>query len=113
MASLDADEDFPLPAVEALRRRGHDVLTAAEDGRAGRGVSDEAVVGRALDLGRAVLTHNRKHFRNLHNAGQAHGGLVVCTRDIDFGALAERIDTALAGVDGLSGRRIPVVRPPG
>jgi hypothetical protein len=30
---LYADEDFPLPAVEELRRLGHDVRTAQEDGR--------------------------------------------------------------------------------
>ena len=32
---LYADEDFPLPAVVELRRLGHDVLTAQEDGRSG------------------------------------------------------------------------------
>jgi Domain of unknown function (DUF5615) len=30
---LYADENFPLPVVEELRRMGHDVLTAQEDGR--------------------------------------------------------------------------------
>src|SRR6516164_5330908 len=29
---LYADENFPLPVVEELRRLGHDVLTAQEDG---------------------------------------------------------------------------------
>lgn len=29
---LYADEDFPHPVVEELRRLGHDVLTAQEDG---------------------------------------------------------------------------------
>jgi hypothetical protein len=28
---LYADEDFPLPVVEELRRCGHDVLTVQED----------------------------------------------------------------------------------
>jgi hypothetical protein len=31
---LYADENFPLRVVEELRRLGHDVLTASEDGRA-------------------------------------------------------------------------------
>ena len=61
MALLDADENFPLPAVEALRRLGHDVLTAAEAGQAGQGVPDDAVLAYAHARGRAVLTHNRKH----------------------------------------------------
>jgi len=30
---LYADEDFPLPVVEELRRLGHDVITAQQDGR--------------------------------------------------------------------------------
>ena len=30
---LYADENFPLPVVEELRRLGHDVLTVQEDGR--------------------------------------------------------------------------------
>jgi hypothetical protein len=30
---LYADEDFPLGVVEELRRLGHDVVTAQEDGR--------------------------------------------------------------------------------
>jgi len=36
MARLYADENFPLPVVEALRLRGHDVLTAFEAGKPGR-----------------------------------------------------------------------------
>jgi hypothetical protein len=32
MAKLDADEQFPRPAVEALRKLGHDVLTVQESG---------------------------------------------------------------------------------
>ncbi len=58
MARLYADENFPLPAVEALRRLGHDVLTAAEAGQAGQGIADDAVLTFAHALGRAVLTHN-------------------------------------------------------
>jgi Domain of unknown function (DUF5615) len=31
--NLYADENFPLPVVQELRRLGHDVLTAQEDGK--------------------------------------------------------------------------------
>lgn len=41
MARLYADENFPLPVVEELRRLGHDVLTMYEDGRANQSISDE------------------------------------------------------------------------
>jgi uncharacterized protein DUF5615 len=52
LARLYADENFPLPAVEALRRLGHDVLTAAEAGQAGQGIADDAVLAFAHSLGR-------------------------------------------------------------
>jgi len=112
LALLDADENLPLPAVEALRRLGHDVLTAEEAGQAGRRVTDEAVLAHAQALGRAVLTHNRKHFRNLHNAGHPHGGLILRTADADFSALGSRIDAALATVGNPPGLLIKVDRPP-
>jgi hypothetical protein len=34
VAHLYANENFPLPVVEALRRLGHDVLTSREAGNA-------------------------------------------------------------------------------
>jgi predicted nuclease of predicted toxin-antitoxin system len=113
LARLYADENFPLTAVEALRRLGHDVLTAAEAGQAGQGIADDALLAFAHALGRVVLTHNRKHFRNLHSAGHAHSGLVLCTEDADFAALGARIDVALAGAGDPSGQLIRVTRPPG
>jgi len=36
MARLYGDENFPYPVVLALRRLGHDVLTAQEAGKAGQ-----------------------------------------------------------------------------
>ena len=112
MARLYADENFPHLAVEALRRLGHDVLTASEAGRAGLGLSDEDVLAFAHSAGRAVLTHNRKHFRNLHTAGHPHSGLVLATEDTDFDALAARIDLALSRTSDLAGLMIRVTRPP-
>ena len=112
MARLYADENFPLPAVQALRRLGHDTLTAAEAGQAGHGIADDAVLAFAHALGRAVLTHNRKHFRSLHNSGHAHSGLVLCTEDSDFAALAARIDAGLGGASDPTGQLIRVTRPP-
>jgi hypothetical protein len=92
---LYADEDFPLPVVEDLRRRGHDVMTAQEDGRTG--APDPDVLARAHALGRAVLTHNRRHYERLHGQGAAHSGMLSATQDPDHNALAARIDAALAG----------------
>jgi Domain of unknown function (DUF5615) len=44
MARLYADEDFPLPVVEELRRLGHDVRTVQDAGRAGQSVADAEVI---------------------------------------------------------------------
>src|SRR5436305_7338232 len=92
---LYADEDFPLPAVEELRRLGHDVVTVQEDGRTA--TPDPDVLARAHALGRAVLTHNRRHYEGLHRQGAAHSGILSATQGTDHLALAARIDTALAG----------------
>jgi hypothetical protein len=112
LARLYADENFPLPAVTALRKLGHDVVTAVDVGQAGQAIADLAVLGFAHALGRAVLTHNRKHFRNLHKAGHAHSGLVLCTEDLDFAALATRIDAAIVTAGDLSGQLLRITRPP-
>lgn len=77
MASLYADENFPLEVVEELRRLGHDVLTAHEAGQANRAITDEKVLDFAVLHDRAVLTLNRWEFIGLHS------GIVVCTVDPD------------------------------
>ena len=112
MARLYADENFPLPVVEALRGVGHDVLTALAAGQAGQGIPDDAVLAFAHARGRAVLTHNRRDFRDLHDAGREHSGIVICTEDRDFPSLATRIDAALAAAGHPSGQLIRVNRPP-
>lgn len=95
MARLYANENFPLPVVEELRRLGHDVLTIQETGKAGQAVSDETVLASARAEGRALLTFNRKHFIRLHLEQHDHCGIVVCTVDADFVGLAHRIHEAL------------------
>ena len=113
MARLYANENLPLPVVEELRRRGHDAVTVAETGRANQEMSDDQVLEFAVSDERAVLTFNRKHFFRLHRQRPAHLGIVACTYDPDFLALAERIDGALASTTELVGRLIRVNRPQG
>ncbi len=96
MAALYSNENFPLPAVVELRLLGHDVLTIQETGRADRALPDEAVLAFAAEQQRILLTLNRRHFIRLHNAGKPHAGIIACTFDPDFVALARRIHTALA-----------------
>ena len=112
MARLYANENFPFPAVEALRQLGHDVLTMIEAGQAGQRMSDEAVLSFARAEGRVLLTLNRKHFVQLHRRNPDHSGIVVCTYDPDFAALAHRIHVAIEAESPLSGRLIRIHRPP-
>ena len=46
MAQLYADENVPARVVTRLRKLGHDVLTAFQDGRANRSIDDEVVLAR-------------------------------------------------------------------
>ncbi len=110
MAEFYANENFPLPAVEELRRRGHQVLTSHEAGNAGRAIPDAEV----LDFARAhllvLLTLNRKHFIRLHQQQPNHAGIIVCTFDPDFTGLAARIDSALQENPQVSGQLIRINR---
>jgi hypothetical protein len=110
MARLYADEDFYYPVVLELRRLGHDVLTVQEAGQAG--ADDPVVLAFATSHGRAVVTCNRRHFMRLHRQSTAHAGIVVCTRDQDFPALANRIHQAISTYPSLTGQLIRIVRPP-
>jgi hypothetical protein len=109
MALLYADENFDYPVVEFLRQLGHDVITAQEDSRTA--TPDPDILARAYSLGRAVLTHNRRHFERLDRQGVGHSGIVCAKHDPDFAALAARIDAAVSG--RIPGRWcIRVNRPP-
>jgi Domain of unknown function (DUF5615) len=111
MAAFYANENFPLPVVEELRRLGHDVLTTNEANRSGLAVPDEDVLDYAIGIGRAILTLNRKHFIALHRKRGSHAGIVVCTVDRDFAGQARRIHEHVGGRSDLSGELIRVNRP--
>ena len=110
MARLYANENFPHPVVQELRRLGHDVVTIQETGHANRELPDEQVLAHATADQRAVLTINRKHFIGLHKTSREHAG-IVCTFDPDFVAQAERIDETARSTDSLEGKLIRVNRP--
>jgi len=112
VAKLFADENFPLPVVTMLRAWGHDVLTMRETGKAGQSLPDEAVLQLAAAEGRTVLTLNRRHFVRLHSIQVDHTGIIVCTFDPDFTALARRIHAAIGSTEQLSGQLIRINRPP-
>jgi hypothetical protein len=111
VARLYSNENFPLPVVEELRRLCHDLLTVVETGKAGQSWPDESVLEFAMREGRGVLTMNRRHFLRLHRLRPDHAGIIVCTFDPDFIALATRIDAALGQCGQLAGQLLRVNRP--
>ena len=65
----------------------------------------------ATAAGRAVLTFNRRHFIRLHAEVSSHAGIIVCTRDDDVVALANRIHQQLQGTPILLNQLLRVNRP--
>jgi len=110
VARLFADENFPFPVVEALRRIGHDVVTIADAGKAGQSLADQTILELAAADHRAVVTLNRRHFVRLHGAVPNHAGIIVCSLDLDFERQAARIAQAIATHGSLVGRLIRVNR---
>jgi hypothetical protein len=111
MALFYANENFPLPVVDELRRLGHDVVTIQEAGKGGQAMPDHAVLAFAAGEDRALLTLNRRHFVRLHGADPRHSGIVACSFDPDFPALAWRIHTAVASQPQLAGQLLRIDRP--
>jgi predicted nuclease of predicted toxin-antitoxin system len=111
MARLYADEQYPYPVVEFLRVLGHDVLTVQEAGKANQKIPDLDVLTFATSEQRAVITQNRKDFFRLHRTWSEHAGIIACTNDQDWQALANRIHDAITAEETLQGKLIRVVRP--
>jgi predicted nuclease of predicted toxin-antitoxin system len=111
VARFLADENFPQPAVEELRRLGHDVLTVRDAGQSGQAWPDREVLLFAVREGRAVVTLNRRDFLQLHREVPAHAGLVLCTADLDFVGQALRIHEAVNAIPDLRGQVLRVNRP--
>mgnify|MGYP000876466460 FL=1 len=109
-ARLYSNENFPLPVVEALRLRGHDVLTTKDAGKSNEAIPDDELLDFACQQGPAVLTHNRKDFIRLHRARPDHAGIIVCTDNPDFADLAEKIHTQVESLSELNGLLVRVNR---
>jgi predicted nuclease of predicted toxin-antitoxin system len=110
IARLYSNENFPLPAVEALRRFGHDVVTSQEAGRSQEAIPDEDVLDFAISEGRAVITHNRRDFIQLHRERPAHPGIVVCTENPDFLTLAAKVHARIETLPSLVGQLVRINR---
>ena len=111
MADLLADENFPLPVVLELRSMGHDVKVWADTGLANLRYPDPFVLRFAVKEGRTLLTINRKDFIRQHAQTQEHGGVIVCTQDLDFSGQARRIHEAITAEEPLRGKLLRINRP--
>jgi predicted nuclease of predicted toxin-antitoxin system len=111
MASFYTDENFNQKAIPYLLLLGHDVLTAHQAGQTGKRITDAEVLAYASSLSRVVLTHNRPDFVKLHKTAGPHAGIVVCTNDRDYAALAQRIHEAVAAEASFTGKLIRVNKP--
>lgn len=112
MARFYSNENIALQVVVGLRRLGHDVLTSLEAGNANASVPDLEVLAFATAHERVLLTHNRRHFLQLHlRRTESHHGIVLCTFDADFTGQAHRIDAAVTDLAEASNQLIRVNRP--
>jgi hypothetical protein len=87
------------------------VTTLADYGMANQAVRDDDVLALATREGRALLTHNRRHFLRLRKQGITHAGIVACTYDPNFERQATRVDSAVTGAGDLAGQVVRVNRP--
>lgn len=110
MARFYSNENFPLPVVERLRGLGHDVLTSYEAGHANKALADPQVLDTAVQDNRILLTLNRLHFIRLHRIKPSHAGIVVCTFNPDFEAMAAKIHRAVSSAGALHGQLLRVNR---
>ena len=76
-ARLLADENVPGPAVDALRRAGHDVAWMHEDAP---GTPDPEVLARAQQEARVLATFDKDFGELAFRAGAAAGAGVVLFR---------------------------------
>ena len=111
MIKLYTNENFPFPSVQALKKLGYDVLTTQDAGLAGKAISDIDVLKYAIKQKRILITLNRKHFIYLYSKIPEHYGIIVCTFDLDFIALANRIHQAISEMKDLSKKLIRINRP--
>jgi hypothetical protein len=99
LAKLYLDEDVSVVLGKILAGRGFDVLTARDAGMLRK--SDEEQLIFAIAHSRVVLTHNRRHFEELHlrfiGRQLEHSGIIVAVRR-DIYETARRLGLLLHAV---------------
>jgi predicted nuclease of predicted toxin-antitoxin system len=68
-----ADESCAGPVIRALRAAGHHVIAITEFSK---GIPDEAVIERAFDQGRVLITEDRDFGELVYARGRSSAGVV-------------------------------------
>jgi len=68
-----AEESCAGPVIRAMRAAGHDVIAITEFSR---GIPDEAVIERAFDQRRALITEDRDFGKLVYARGRSSAGVV-------------------------------------
>ncbi|MBC8182757.1 DUF5615 family PIN-like protein [candidate division KSB1 bacterium] len=81
--SIYLDEDIDVDLINPLISHGYNIYCARDEGMLGK--SDDEQLAHAAERRWAVMTHNVKHFRLLHQhyseKGIEHSGIVVSKQD--------------------------------
>ena len=75
------------------------------------GKTDPEVLAFATSAARVTLTQDRRDFIRFHLQGIKHAGIIACTSDPDFQALANRIHEQIRKEEPLEGKLVRVIRP--
>ena len=90
---LYLDQDVPVQLAGMLRAQGVDVVTTLEAGALGQ--SDARQLGDAVAAGRALVTHNRLDFEQLHTeylaGGHSHFGIIIAAQRRNLGETRDRL----------------------
>jgi hypothetical protein len=101
-----------------LQRRGYDVLSCRDAGRANRNISDDDQLTFATSEGRAIYTFNYSDFAALdalwHARGQSHAGIIVSVDlNSEQATMASRLQRHIDTVDPAMQRdRVMILWPP-
>ena len=87
------DENMKSTIARELRRRGVDVLTTQEAGRASMGIDDADQLAYATHLGRVLVTQEHREFGPL--AGKhPHAGIIILQQPASIGKYIEFLEYA-------------------
>jgi predicted nuclease of predicted toxin-antitoxin system len=90
---LYLDQDVPVQLAGMLRAQGVDVLTTLEARALGQDDPDQLATAVAAD--RAIVTHNRVDFEDLHEKylleGHSHCGVLIAAQRRYLGVTRDRI----------------------